>query len=62
MAATGKGLFLRIPPEFGTYAEENSIYQLFEVMVRELVTAQPKNPLEFWLELLSKETIDGMRW
>lgn len=52
--------FLRISPEFGTYAEEHGVFQLFEVLLRELLIARPENPLEFLVELLSKPAIDGM--
>ena len=52
---------LRISPEFGTYAEENGIFELFEAMLRELLIARPEHPLEFLVKLLSKPSIDGMR-
>ena len=52
--------FLRISPEFGTYAEENGVFELFETMLRELLIARPENPLEFLVKLLSKPVIDGM--
>lgn len=52
--------FLRISPEFGTYAEENGVFDLFEVMLREVLIARPENPLDFLVKLLSKPIIDGM--
>lgn len=52
--------FLRISPEFGTYAEENGVFELFEAMLRELLISRPENPLEFLMKLLSKPIIDGM--
>jgi adenylate kinase len=52
--------FLRIPPEFGTYAEEHGIFELFGAMLKELLVALPENPLEFLLKLLTKPIIDGM--
>ena len=52
--------FLRISPEFGTYAEEHGVFQLLETLLRELLIARPENPLEFLAELLSKPDIDGI--
>ena len=52
--------FLRISPEFGTYAEEHGVFDLFEVMLKELLIARPENPLDFLVKLLSKPIIDGM--
>ena len=52
--------FLRISPEFGAYAEEHGIFELFGAMLKELLIAQPENPPKFFIKLLSKPTIDGM--
>ena len=52
--------FLRISPEFGTYAEKHGIFELFGTMLKELLVARPENPLEFFVKLLTKPTIDGM--
>ena len=52
--------FLRISPEFGTYAEEHRVFELFEAMLKELLISRPDNPLEFLVKLLSKPIIDGM--
>ena len=52
---------LRISPEFGAYAEENGVFELFEAMLRELLMTRPDSPLEFLMKLLSKPIIDGMR-
>ena len=51
---------LRISPEFGTYAEEHGIFELFGTMLKELLVARPENPLEFFAKLLNKPVIDGM--
>ena len=53
--------FLRISPEFGTYAEEHGIFELFGTMLKELLIARPENPLEFFVKLLTKPIIDGMQ-
>lgn len=52
--------FLRISPEFGTYAEGNGVFELFETMLRELLIARPENPLQYLVKLLSKPNINGM--
>ena len=51
---------LRISPEFGAYAEDKGVFELFEAMLRELLMARPESPLEFLMKLLSKPIIDGM--
>ena len=51
---------LRVSPEFGAYAEENGVFELFEAMLRELLMARPESPLEFLMKLLSKPIIDGI--
>ena len=50
---------LRIPPDFGNYAEERGIFQLYERMLQELIVAKPEDPLQFLAEYLDRQEDDG---
>jgi len=46
---------LRIPPDFAKYAEAEGIFQLYERMLQELITAKPEDPLQFLSEYLTRK-------
>ena len=50
---------LRIPPDFGNYAEEKEIFQLYERMLQELIIARPEDPLQFLVDYLDRQQDDG---
>lgn len=50
---------LRIPPDFGNYAEERGIFQLYELMLQELIIARPVDTLQFLIDYLSRKEDDG---
>lgn len=50
---------LRIPPEFGIYAEEKGVFQLYQRMLQELIVARPEDPLQFLADYLGRRQEDG---
>ena len=52
---------LRIPPDFGNYAEEKGIYQLYERMLQEVIVARPEDPLQFLADYLARQQDDGRK-
>jgi len=51
---------LRIPPDFAKYAEAEGIFQLYERMLQELITAKPEDPLQFLSEYLTRKDDNGI--
>ncbi|XP_071801816.1 adenylate kinase 8-like [Asterias amurensis] len=49
---------LRIPPQFGTYAEKHGLFELYKRLIEGLIVAKPQDPLDFLLEQLKKENND----
>ncbi|XP_038046287.1 adenylate kinase 8-like [Patiria miniata] len=49
---------LRIPPQFGTYAEKHGLFELYKRLLEGVIIAKPQDPLEFLLEELKKENND----
>lgn len=45
---------LAIPPEFGVYAEEKGVFQLYEGMLSQLVLHKPTDPLAFLAAYLAR--------
>jgi adenylate kinase len=37
------------------YIEENQVYELFEVLMKQLLVAKPERPLDFLIDRLSEE-------
>ncbi len=52
---------LRIPVEFSRYAEEKGIFELYEIMLKEILIHRPEDPLTFLSECLSRKIQDGER-
>ena len=50
---------LKIPPEFGRYAEEKGVFQLYERLLSALLMHRPEEPLQFLAEYLSRGREDG---
>jgi len=50
---------LRIPMEFSRYAEEKGIFELYEIMLKELLVHKPEDPLKFLHEFLGRKNYDG---
>lgn len=46
---------LRIPPDFIRYAEAEGIFELYERMLQELITAKPEDPLQFLADYLGRK-------
>lgn len=51
---------LRIPPDFARYAEAKGIFELYERMLQELITAKPEDPLQFLADYLARKDDNGM--
>ncbi|XP_072176313.1 adenylate kinase 8-like [Diadema setosum] len=49
---------LRIPPQFGTYAERHGIFELYKHLIEGLLVNKPQDPLEFLLEQLKRDNND----
>jgi len=39
------------------YIEENQVYELFEVLMKQLLVAKPERPLDFLIDRLSEEPV-----
>lgn len=50
---------LRIPPDFARYAEAKGIFELYERMLQELITAKPEDPLQFLADYLARKDDNG---
>ncbi len=50
---------LSIPPEFGVYAEEKGVFQLYEGMLSQLLLYKPPDPLAFLAEYLARPNQDS---
>ena len=50
---------LRIPMEFSRYAEEKGIFELYELMLKEILVHKPEDPLKFLHEFLGRKNHDG---
>nr|XP_054770114.1 adenylate kinase 8-like [Lytechinus pictus] len=49
---------LRIPPQFGTYAERHGIFEMYKRLIEGLIISKPQDPLDYLLEQLKKENDD----
>ncbi|XP_058861357.1 adenylate kinase 8-like isoform X1 [Acipenser ruthenus] len=59
MDATAKPL--RIPPEMRTYAEQHSIFDLIQAMMKRLLVEKPEDPIEYLIDLLKNNSIEVPR-
>ncbi|PIK58709.1 putative adenylate kinase 8-like [Apostichopus japonicus] len=56
MDATKKPL--RIPPQFGVYAEKHNLFEMFRKLIEDLLIHKPGDPLEFLQEQLKRDDND----
>ncbi|KAJ8039275.1 Adenylate kinase 8 [Holothuria leucospilota] len=49
---------LRIPPQFGVYAEKHNLFEMFRKLIEDLLTHKPEDPLEFLQEQLKRDNND----
>lgn len=46
---------LLIPPQFALYAEKNSIFELYQRILSQLIISKPDDPLQFIIDFLKKD-------
>jgi adenylate kinase len=56
MDATKKPL--RIPPDFGVYAEEHGIFDLYKNLLCQLIIEKPTDPIQFTIDWLKRDNND----
>nr|CAB3220769.1 AK58 radial spoke protein [Phallusia mammillata] len=56
MDATKKPL--RIPPEFGIYAEEHGIFDMYKRLLSQLIIDKPEEPIQFMIDWLKRDNND----
>ena len=50
---------LGLTQSFGLYCETHGIFQLYQRLVRELVVAMPKDPLQFIAERIPEQQVQA---
>lgn len=56
MDATKKPL--RIPPEFGAYAEEHGIFDLYKRLLSDVIIEKPEIPIQYMIDWLKRDSSD----
>ncbi|XP_066294250.1 adenylate kinase 8-like isoform X2 [Branchiostoma lanceolatum] len=49
---------LRIPPQFGTYAEKHGIFDLYKRVIANIVIDKPEEPIQYIIDYLKRENDD----
>ncbi|XP_060762712.1 adenylate kinase 8 isoform X2 [Neoarius graeffei] len=52
---------LRIPPEMSTYAQKHEIFDLIQILMRNLVIDKPEDPIQYLIALLRRDSIEVPR-
>nr|XP_039270982.1 adenylate kinase 8-like [Styela clava] len=49
---------LRIPPEFGVYAEEHEIFDMYKRLLSQVIVEKPDDPIQFMIDWLKRDSSD----